>query len=78
MPWDGEEKIEITCTEDDHVENLGLEGYTGARMRGLDLEKKEEDRDDVEHIAAETEDIHFAGYGKGGMGDLVGAGISCA
>lgn len=28
-------------------------------MRGLDLEKEEENRDDMEHVAAETEDIHL-------------------
>lgn len=73
MPGLGEEEVEITGAEDDHVEDLGLEGYAGAGMRGLDLEKEKEDRDDVEHVAAEAEDIHAGGGGISGT-RLIGEG----
>lgn len=67
MPGFCEEEIEIAGAEDDHVENLGLERETCTGMRGLDLEKKQEDGDNMQHVAAESEYVHDDGFKMRGL-----------
>lgn len=69
MPWLCEEQIQVAGAENDHVEELCFEGDAGAGVGGLDLEEKQEDGDDVQHVGCKSEDIHDGG-GRGVAGGV--------